>query len=119
MYLTETFFGSIPRIMSTISVALLAISVGIAGWHYEYGTQHTVTFTITRLDDQATRNGHQYLIDTARGNVLKDADSWLHGRPTRQMSGRGSAPGRPGAAPSTATGCRCSPPTTTSLTAAS
>jgi hypothetical protein len=64
-----------------ISTAVVAVAVVIAGWHFEFGTQHNATFTVQSLDDQASgRSGHQYLVFTTNGDVYKNTDSWLHGK---------------------------------------
>lgn len=64
-----------------IAAAVLALIIAIPFWHYEYGTERTVTFTVKSLDDQATsKGGHQYLVFTTDGHVYKNTDSWLHGK---------------------------------------
>lgn len=66
---------------ATIAVLVVLLIAGIAAWHYEYGTERTVTFTVQSVDDQATgSSGHQYLVFTTAGQVYKDADAWLHGK---------------------------------------
>lgn len=76
--------------LALIVVALLAIG-GIVfwGWHMEYGTEQTVTFTVTGLDDQVTSSngsvGHKYLISTVRDagqkvEVFEDTDAIFHGK---------------------------------------
>jgi len=68
-------------LLGAIVAAVALLIAAVAGWHYEYGTQHRVTFTIKSLDDQANgSNGHKYLIFTTDGRVYEDTDSWLHGK---------------------------------------
>jgi hypothetical protein len=67
---------------------LAALAVVIFGswfWQMEYGTQHTVTFTVTQLDDQSTgSSGHKYLVfgklADGRPVVFENTDAWLHGK---------------------------------------
>lgn len=66
--------------IKTAIVVIVLVIVGILGWHMEYGTQHDVTFTISKMDDQAGSNGHKYLIFTTANQVYEDSDSWLHGK---------------------------------------
>ncbi len=67
-------------ITTTIAVLVLLV-LGIASCqHFEYGTEHLVTFTIASKDDQASGNNHQYLIFTRGGHTFKDADAWFHGK---------------------------------------
>lgn len=40
-------------------------------------TEKTVTFTVRRVDDQATRGGHKYLVFTDHG-VYEDKDSFMY-----------------------------------------
>lgn len=72
-------------------VAAVLIIGGLGIWvsHAEYGTQQTVTFTVTGLDDQvSSSNGsisHKYLITTVRDagqktEVFEDTDSFFHGK---------------------------------------
>ena len=63
--------------------ALVALIIG--GWQVEYGSQHTVTFTIVGKDDQAQGNGHKYLFfvrqpGKAGVQTYEDTDAWLHGK---------------------------------------
>lgn len=68
-------------IFGTIAVLIL-VGLGVYGCSsYEYGTEHLVRFTISKMDDQATgSNGHQYLIFTKGGHVFADKDAFLHGK---------------------------------------
>ena len=67
-------------ITTTIAVLVLLV-LGIASCqHFEYGTEHLVTFTIASKDDQASGNNHQYLIFTRGGHTFKDTDAWFHGK---------------------------------------
>lgn len=68
------------RAVAVVLIALFAL----IGWHFEYGTEKTVTFTVTQLDDQGTYRSHQYMIDTVRSDgqteVFKDTDAFWHGK---------------------------------------
>lgn len=69
--------------MKTFVSLVVAVALAAAafwGWHFEYGSERTVTFTISRLDDQSTGSGHQYLVFTTAGKVYKNTDSVLHGK---------------------------------------
>lgn len=70
--------------VSILGVLAVLFALIIGGWTVEYGSERTVTFTITRLDDQASgNNGHKYLIfGTQNGQnvVYEDTDAWLHGK---------------------------------------
>jgi hypothetical protein len=64
-------------------LALLMLVVGGIGWHMEYGTEHSVTFTITGIEDQGGYNSHKYLIFTThdgRTEVFENTDAFLHGK---------------------------------------
>ena len=63
-----------------ICVAVTLVILGIFGWHMEYGTEHTVTFTISKMDDQSSGNTHKYLIFATDDQVYEDTDAWLHGK---------------------------------------
>lgn len=71
-----------------VLVAIVLALAGLIGWHFEYGTQQTLTFKVTGLDDQGSYQGHKYLVTTTevggdnpgRIEVLKDTDAWLHGK---------------------------------------
>ena len=68
-------------LLGAIAAVVVLLVAAIAGWHFEYGTERTVTFTVKTLDDQSTgQNGHQYLIFTTGGQVYKNTDAWLHGK---------------------------------------
>lgn len=68
------------RLVKTIvAVPLIAIA-GFLFWHFEYGTEHTATFTVKSLDDQSGGSSHTYLIFTSDDHVYRDTDSWLHGK---------------------------------------
>lgn len=82
--------GGLLGCLALVLVAALAVC-GIGAWigYAEYGTQTTVTFTVTGLDDQITSSSgsisHQYLVSTVRDagmktEVFKDTDSILHGK---------------------------------------
>jgi len=64
--------------------AIAVLLIAFLGWHYEYGTQRTVTFTVRSLDDQVTSSDgsihHQYLVFTTSGQVYKNTDSFWHGK---------------------------------------
>ena len=64
-------------------LAVLIVLAGLGAWfyQYEYGSEHSVTFTIASKDDQASgSNGHRYLIFTTRGETYQDTDAWFHGK---------------------------------------
>lgn len=76
--------------VAVVALVLLVLG-GLVSWagYAEYGTQTTVTFTVTGLDDQITSSSgtikHQYLVSTVRDagqktEVFKDTDSLLHGK---------------------------------------
>lgn len=44
----------------------------------EYGTEHSVTFTIKSLDDQASGSSHKYMVFTTDDTEYEDTDAWLH-----------------------------------------
>lgn len=60
--------------------AVIAVVLAVVGWHFEYGTQRTVTFTVKSLDDQNSGRSHKYLVFTTTGDVYQNTDSWLHGK---------------------------------------
>lgn len=60
--------------------AVVVAVIGGFGWHMEYGTEHTVTFTVKSLDDQSHGSSHKYLVFTTGGQVFENTDSWLHGK---------------------------------------
>lgn len=70
--------------MSILGVIALIVFLAASFWQYEYGSEKTVTFTITRLDDQAQSKGHKYLIfgtDPQGKNVIyENTDAWFHGK---------------------------------------
>jgi hypothetical protein len=69
--------------MRTIIALGAAVIVGLVaylGWHYEYGTEHNVTFTVKSLDDQSSGSSHKYLVFTTNDTVYQDTDSFLHGK---------------------------------------
>lgn len=61
------------------AVAVIAV-LAVFGWHMEYGTEHTVTFTVKSLDDQSQGTSHKYLVFATDGEVYKNTDTWLHGK---------------------------------------
>lgn len=64
-----------------VIAVLVIVGLGYFGIHYEYGTEKTVTFTVSALDDQANgSNGHKYLIFTSDGQEYENTDAWLHGK---------------------------------------
>lgn len=63
-----------------IIIAIVVAVAAYAGWHFEYGTQRTVTFTVKSLDDQSGSSSHTYLVFTDQGQVYKNTDSWMHGK---------------------------------------
>lgn len=76
----ENMSGRGCAVLTGIAVVVMAL-LAIPFWHFEYGTQHNVTFTVKSLDDQSTgKSGHQYLVFTTDGRVYKDTDAWLHGK---------------------------------------
>lgn len=87
-YTRRSSYGSSNKGLYIFVAALATLFVIIGGfmfWHYEYGTERSVTFTVRSLDDQTTYNGkygsgHQYLIFTTDGQVYKNTDSWMHGK---------------------------------------
>ena len=69
------------RTIGCIGAAVIFTLLAVFGWHMEYGTEHAVTFTISKLDDQSNgSNGHKYLIFTTDDRVFEDTDAWLHGK---------------------------------------
>lgn len=66
--------------MKAAAVIVLALIIGGIYYVYEHATQHTVTFTVKTLEDQPTRNGHQYLVFTTDGSVYENVDARLHGK---------------------------------------
>jgi len=66
--------------LGLLLAALLFLGLGLpAFWHFEYGTERTVTLTVGSKDDQATSSGHKYLIfDDVHGVVYEDTDAWFH-----------------------------------------
>lgn len=72
-----------------LAAVLVVAGLGVAFWHFEYGTQQSVTFTVTGLDDQVSSSSgsvsHKYLISTVRDagqktEVFEDTDSLMHGK---------------------------------------
>ena len=64
-----------------ICAAVALVVLGVFGWHMEYGTERTVTFTISKMDDQSNgSSGHKYLIFTTDNRVFENTDAWLHGK---------------------------------------
>lgn len=65
-------------------LALVLLLVGGIGWQFEYGTQHTVTFKVTGIEDQGSGYGHhKYLIFTqhdGKTEVFENTDAFLHGK---------------------------------------
>jgi hypothetical protein len=53
---------------------VLLVVIGLVYFGWARATESTVTINVTRLDDQAAGNGHQYLVFTKQG-VFKDTDS--------------------------------------------
>jgi hypothetical protein len=68
------------RTIGCLGAALVVAGVLILGWHYEYGTEHSVTFTVKSLDDQSSGSSHKYLVFTTNDTVYQDTDSLLHGK---------------------------------------
>lgn len=69
------------RLLAAAGTAAILIVLGILGWHMEYGTQRTVTFTVKSLDDQSQgSSGHKYLVFATDGQVYENTDAWLHGK---------------------------------------
>lgn len=69
------------RTIGCLGAALVVAGVAILGWQVEYGTEHSVTFTVKSLDDQSNgSSGHKYLVFTTSGTEYEDTDSWLHGK---------------------------------------
>jgi hypothetical protein len=73
--LPDTFLG-----LAGLAVVIVVVLIGVAFWHFEYGTEHNVTFTVKSLDDQSSGSSHKYLIMATDGTVYEDTDSWLHGK---------------------------------------
>lgn len=78
------------RAIAAVVVGVLLV-LGIGAWstYAEFGTQTSVTFTVTGLDDQVTSSSgtikHQYLVSTVRDagqktEVFKDTDAIFHGK---------------------------------------
>lgn len=66
-----------------LSIIIAVVFAGLFGmfWHYEYGTERSVTFTVKSLDDQSTgSSGHKYLVFATDGTVYENTDSWFHGK---------------------------------------
>lgn len=58
-----------------LGLIVVVLVLGIGGFGWAHSTEHSVTITVNRLDDQPTsHNGHQYLVFTDQG-VYKDTDS--------------------------------------------
>lgn len=78
--LVDFLFTKVGAMLGTI---VLVLALGF-GYYFEYGTEQTVTFTVTGLTDQAKGTGHQYLVFTTRPGkgieVFKDADAFWHGK---------------------------------------
>jgi hypothetical protein len=68
------------RTLGCLGGAAVLALLASTGWHMEYGTEHTVTFTISKMDDQSNGSSHKYLIFTTDNRVFEDTDSWLHGK---------------------------------------
>ncbi len=71
--------------LGLVAAAIVVLFAAFLGWHYEYGTQRTVTFTVRSLDDQVTSSSsggikHEYLVFTTSGQVYKNTDSFWHGK---------------------------------------
>ena len=79
----DLLFSKTGLVLVVVVLALLGF-IGFIGWHFEYGTEQTVTFKVTGLDDQASSQGHKYLITTTRPGkgieVFEDTDAYLHGK---------------------------------------
>jgi len=71
-----------------VCVLIFVVLAGLIGWHFEYGTEATVKFQVTGLDDQGGYNSHKYLVTTTliggdqpgKIEVFEDTDAWLHGK---------------------------------------
>jgi hypothetical protein len=71
-----------------VLAAALVVILGFIGWHFEYGTERTVTFKVTGLDDQGNYKGHKYLVTATliggdspgKIEVFQDTDAYLHGK---------------------------------------
>lgn len=69
------FWGSGIGCGGMIVIAVLFFGLLFGGCYgLTHATQKTRTLTVTRLDDQATRKGHKYLVFTRQG-VFEDTDS--------------------------------------------
>jgi hypothetical protein len=66
--------------MKAIALIVVLFLIGGGVYLYEHGTQHTVTFTVKSLEDQPTRNGHQYMVFTTGGQAYENVDARLHGK---------------------------------------
>jgi hypothetical protein len=75
-------------------IALVIAVLAFFGWHMEYGTEHDVTFTISKMDDQASGSTHKYLVFTTGGQVYEDTDAWLHGKTDSSQVWAEMAPGQ-------------------------
>jgi hypothetical protein len=78
-------FHPLAWFVTIVVLAAIALAVYLIG-NYEYGTEHSVIFTVKSLDDQASGNSHKYLVFTYQagtrtpGTVYEDSDSILHGK---------------------------------------
>ncbi len=63
---------------AALIIVLALIGGGV--YLYEHGTQSTVTFTVKQLEDQPTKNGHQYMVFTTDGQAFENVDAKLHGK---------------------------------------
>jgi hypothetical protein len=63
-----------------LGAAIVVAVLAILFWQVQYGTEHTVTFTVKSLDDQSSGSSHKYLVFTEEGTEYEDTDTWLHGK---------------------------------------
>lgn len=68
------------RTIGCLGAAALAAGGAALFFQMEYGTEHSVTFTVKSLDDQASGSSHKYLVFTTDGSQYEDTDSWPHGK---------------------------------------
>jgi hypothetical protein len=70
--------GGAGLLGAVILLILIGIPLAVFNDVHSHSSQREVTLTVTRLDDQSGKDGHQYLIFTRSGEVFKDADNfWL------------------------------------------
>lgn len=66
--------------MKAIAALIVLILIGGGYYFFEHSTRHDVTFTVKSLDDQATRNGHKYMVFTTDGTAYENVDAAMSGK---------------------------------------